>query len=53
MFACHLLNSDHLLSQLKDLTGWNLACWDLEWDGTGELPLNCHAPLLLRLANTP
>ena len=53
MFACHLLNSDHLLDQLPDLTGWNLGCWDLEWDGAGELPLTCHAPLLLRLANTP
>ena len=53
MFACHLLSSDHLLNQLHDLTGWNLGCWDLEWDGTGELPLTCHAPLLLRLANSP
>ena len=53
MFACHLLNSDLLLDQLPDLTGWDLGCWDLEWDGTGELPLTCHAPLLLRLANTP
>ena len=53
MFACHLLNSDHLLDQIHDLTGWNLGCWDLEWDGAGDLPLTCHAPLLLRLANTP
>ena len=48
MFACHLLNSDHLLGQLPELGGW-----DLEWDGTGESPLTCQTPLLLRVANTP
>ena len=53
MFACHPLNSDHLLDQLPELAGRDLGCWDLEWDGTEELPLTYIAPLLLRLGNTP
>ena len=53
MFACHLLASDDLLDRLPELTSWDLSCWDPEWDGVGELPLTCHGPLLLRLANTP
>ena len=53
MFACHPLNSDHLLDQLPELAGRDLGCWDLEWDGTEELPLTCQTPLLLQLADTP
>ncbi len=33
------------------LRGKDLACWCVDWDGTGELPGVCHAEILLELAN--
>ncbi len=33
------------------LKGKDLACWCVDWDGTGEPPGVCHAEVLLELAN--
>ncbi len=33
------------------LRGKDLACWCVDWDGTGVPPGVCHAEILLQLAN--
>ncbi len=33
------------------LRGKNLACWCIDWDGTGDPPGICHAEILLEVAN--
>lgn len=52
-YAAYLQGNGDLLDRLTDLTGFNLGCWDMEWHGMGRIPLDCHAPMLLRVANSP
>ncbi len=40
-----------ILNHLADLQDNDLACWCVDWDGTGEPPGVCHAEVLLELAN--
>ncbi|MEE8466585.1 MAG: DUF4326 domain-containing protein [Dehalococcoidia bacterium] len=40
-----------ILEHLTELRGLDLACWCVDWDGTGEAPNVCHAEVLLELAN--
>lgn len=40
-----------VLFDIDELRGKDLACWCVDWDGTGQPPGICHAEVLLAMAN--